>query len=317
MPRPLCRAYHLDMKRRSFLVMLCGCVAVVTTAGGRPLIADEPSADRVKFITHNVWYGFTKKPDPRRERWRAWMAAEAPDVVALQELNGFTPETLAADASSWGHQHSALLKEDGFPTGITSRFPIHDVVRIREGFHHGLLRCRIEGLWIYVIHFHPSNYDHRSREAARLAKYIASLPGAAPQILLAGDFNGPSPLDRVHYTQDTQLIPFFTRLDEENPQARNLNAGRLDYGGLQAILDQGFVDVVSLSQEADALFAGTFPSQLVRDEDHGTSRRIDYIFVSPNLREHVESAAILHNATTDMLSDHLPVTTTLRLGPPD
>jgi exodeoxyribonuclease-3 len=57
--------------------------------------------------------------------------------------------------------HSALLKDDGFATGVISRFPLSHVARIREGFHHGLLRCRVEGMWISVIHFHPSNYAHR------------------------------------------------------------------------------------------------------------------------------------------------------------
>jgi hypothetical protein len=36
-------------------------------------------------------------------------------------------------------QASALLKEDGFPTGITSRYPLEDIQRIKQGFHHGLM----------------------------------------------------------------------------------------------------------------------------------------------------------------------------------
>jgi endonuclease/exonuclease/phosphatase family metal-dependent hydrolase len=51
----------------------------------------------------------------------------------------------------------------------------------------------------------------------------------------------------------------------------------------------------------------------VSDEDHGTDRRLDYIFVTPNLFTAVESAAILRDATTEVLSDHIPVTATLRL----
>ena len=35
-----------------------------------------------------------------------------------------TPEKLSEDARFWGHEYSALLKENGFPTGITSKFPI-------------------------------------------------------------------------------------------------------------------------------------------------------------------------------------------------
>lgn len=269
----------------------------------------------LKLITHNVWYGFTKKPEPRYEQWRAWMAKQNPDVVCLQELNGYTAEKLAADAAAWGHPHSVLLKEDGFPTGITSRFPIHNVARLREGFHHGLLRCQIEGLWIYVIHFHPSNYARRIEEAALLAADLAALPETKPRIILAGDFNGFSPADKPHYVTDPDLEPFFSRLDAKNPQARNLNQGRLDYGGIEAILGLGFVDLIANRRGQVDPFIGTFPTPLVADEDHGTDRRIDYIFVSPNLVDSVESAAILRDTATETLSDHIPVTATLIIPP--
>ena len=240
------------------------------------------------------------------------MADQSPDVVALQELNGYTPDRLAADAEAWGHTHSVLLKQDGFPTGITSRFPIRDVRRIREGMHHGLLRCRIRGIWFYVIHFHPSDFARRIEEAGHLKADVATLPESNPKVVLAGDFNGFSPADRAHYEADPALEPFFEMLDRRDQGARNLNDGKLDYGGLEAILAQEYVDLVDHFRAADQPFVGTFPTQLVNDQNHGTERRLDYIFVSPNLLPKVESATILKNARTQHLSDHLPVMVTLQ-----
>ena len=133
---------------------------------------ENESPASLKIVTHNVWYGFTKKSEPRYSNWKRWMASQAPDVVSLQELNEYTSEKLSEDAKSWGHQYSALLKEDGFATGITSRYPISDVKRIREGMHHGLLRCRIQGIWFYVIHSHPSNFARRMEEAALFFIFI-------------------------------------------------------------------------------------------------------------------------------------------------
>ena len=69
------------------------------------------------------------------------------DIVSLQELNEYNQAKLAEDAKSYGHAYSVLLKEEGFPTGITSRYPIEDVHRVTEGFHHGLLRVRIKGIY--------------------------------------------------------------------------------------------------------------------------------------------------------------------------
>ncbi|MFN3189405.1 MAG: endonuclease/exonuclease/phosphatase family protein [Aureliella sp.] len=292
---------------RSILLTLMICLPASAQS------TDEAKPEKLRIITHNVWYGFTKKTEPRYANWKRWMKAQTPDVVALQELNGYTEEKLRADAASWGHPYSALLKEDGFPTGITSRFPISDLKRIRQGFHHGLLRCRIQGIWFYVIHFHPSNFHWRIDEAALLKKDVESLPGTSPDVVLAGDFNGFSPADKSQYDSDQRLVPFFKELDRKNPNARNLNEGRLDYGGIQAILQQGYTDLIASRRSPDLPFVGTFPGALVNDQDHGTDRRLDYIFVSPHLSEQVESVAILRDAQTEMLSDHIPVTATIRL----
>lgn len=277
------------------------------------LLLAEDHTESLKIVTHNVWYGFTKKPEPRHADWLKWMKAEAPDVVSLQELNGYTAEKLAADAAGWGHQYSVLLKEDSFPTGITSRFPITDVRRIREGMHHGLLRCRILGIWFYVIHFHPSNFARRIEEARHLKSDVESLPDADPRIILAGDFNGFSPADRAHYDTDSKLVPFFQMLDQRDAGARNLNQGRMDYGGIDAILSQGYIDLVDRARTKESAFVGTFPSPLVSDENNGTDRRLDYIFVSPNLLPKVICASILRDAQTERFSDHFPVTATVSL----
>ena len=289
-------------------LLLLACISPI-----RAQLPDSPEV--LTVVTHNVWYGFTKKGEPRHAEWLRWMAAQAPDVVSLQELNGYTPERLAADAKAWGHSHSVLLKQDGFPTGITSRYPISDVRILRDGFHHGLLRCRIQGLWFYVIHFHPSNFERRIAEAGLLAADVGSLPDPNPRILLAGDFNGFSPVDRSHYDADQQLVPFFQRLDARSPGARNLNNGRMDYGGIEAILQQGYVDVLAASRWPSEPFAGSFPTPLVNDEDHGTDRRLDYMFASANLASAIESPVILRDPVTARLSDHYPMRAVVRLRP--
>ena len=244
------------------------------------------------------------------------MARQKPDVVSLQELNGYTARRLTEDAASWGHAHSVLLKEDGFPVGLTSRWPIEEVARLRDGFHHGLLRGRVQGVHVYAVHFHPSNWEHRIREAALLANDMATITPNNRRFILAGDFNGFSPADRSHYEKSPTLEPFFEMLDRRDPRAKNLNAGRLDYGGLQAILDLGFFDALASLRPPDTPFVGTFPSALVHNENHGPDRRLDYIFLSPNLAHGVKSCRILRDDETARFSDHFPVVADLELPPP-
>ena len=293
---------------RSLILLFAVAIAVTNTCAG-------DSAASLKLVTYNVWYGFTKKPEPRHANWLKWMANQKPDVVSLQELNGYTREKLAADAGSWGHPYSVLLKEDGFPIGITSRYPITDVKRIREGMHHGLLRCRVRGVWFYVIHFHPSDFSRRIEEADWLKQDIASLPDTNPQIVLAGDFNGFSPTDRETYDRDDTLTNFFEMLDKRD-KAKNLNKGRIDFGGIKAILAQGFTDLIAKSRDAHQPFVGTFPTLLVNDENHGPDRRLDYIFVSANLVDQVITSEILRDDVTETLSDHIPIMATIKISSP-
>ena len=261
----------------------------------------------LKVLSFNVWYGYTKKPS-RKSDCLAFLKQQAPSVVSLQELNGYTTERLAADARTWGHQHSVLLKGKGFSTGFTSNEEITDVRRSFEGFHHGLMRCKTYGIYFYIIHLHPSDWEFRLKEVDLLLNDIAKLP-VNSKFLLVGDFNTFSLRDKNIYDTSKTMIPFFKRLDERTG-GKNLCDGRLDYRHITRLEDQGLVDLVHSKRTA---FRGTFPTKLRADEDMGPERRLDYIFVSPNLEDSCQTAAGVVNQTTDLLSDHYPVTATFRL----
>jgi exodeoxyribonuclease-3 len=257
----------------------------------------------LRLISYNVWYGFTKVPE-RKNLWMAWMNEQKPDVVSLQELNGYTDQKLAEDARRYGHSYSALLKEDGFPTGITSRYPIEDIQRIKEGFHHGLMRVRIQGIYIYVIHLHPSNWETRKSEIHQILEDIEGLPTDS-KVILAGDFNTFSPLDSAYYAHG-RLAPFFHERDSLYEE-KNLNQGKLDYSVIQEVLDFGLIDLEARERDPSFEFSGSFPTLIEKEGEHGDQRRLDYVFASKNLVKTVKSARIIASDTTNILSDHLPV----------
>jgi len=267
---------------------------------------DGDQAGRLRVLSHNVWYGFSKDLE-RKATWLKWVADQDPDIVALQELNGYTAARLQEDASSWGHAHSALLKEGGFPTGLSSRFPITDVSRIREGFHHGLLRCQTAGITVYVIHFHPSDWQARIREARLLLADVASLPPAEQaKVVLIGDFNGFSPSEKTHLERGGELVRFFEMLDERDG-SQNLNQGELDYGGIQAFHDAGYRDLIHEQLTPDSPYPGTFPTRLRPSDELGRDRRLDYVFVPEGLAANAISASVIRDEITAKLSDHYPI----------
>lgn len=265
---------------------------------------EEPLADsNLRVLAYNVWYGFTKVPD-RKPLWLEWMKAQEADVVLLQELNQYTPEKLSEDAKSWNHPHTVLLKEKGFPTGITSRYPLEDVQKTLEGFHHGLIRAKIQGIYYYCIHLHPSNWEVRTREIKLIVKDIKRLPEGA-DIILAGDFNTFSPHDKEFYSHGL-LEPFFAKLDERD-KALNLRNGQLDYSVLQTLMDAGFTDLEALLRTEDYTFTGSFPTLIEKQGEHGDLRRLDYVFTNSKLTRQVRRASVVADKTTQILSDHLPV----------
>lgn len=275
-----------------------------------PATAAPPLARgrNLKVLSYNVWYGFTKKPE-RKADYLAYVKELAPDVVSLQELNGYTPKKLAADAKSWGHAHSVLLKEDGFPTGLTSNRPITKVRRILKGYHHGLLSCVTHGVRFYVIHLHPGHWEIRLREVNLLLDDLAARP-ADEKILLVGDFNTFSHRDKPAYDASPDMVPFFRRLDKRWKSNRNLNDDRLDYRHLERLENAGFADLAAAKRKT---FRGTFPTKLRAGEDNGPERRLDYVFANPVMTRACRSAQCLVNERTTMLSDHYPVSATFAL----
>jgi exodeoxyribonuclease-3 len=268
------------------------------------------ASPNLRIITYNVWYGFSKVPE-RKGTWIAWVNEQHPDIVALQELNDYTDQKLAEDAKSYGHAYSALLKEDGFPTGITSRFPIEDIQRIREGFHHGLMRVRIKDIYVYVIHLHPSNWEFRKAEIKRILQNIKELPPDS-KVILAGDFNTFSPLDSMYYTHG-RLELFFNERDLLYEE-KNLNNGKLEYSVIQEVLDFGLIDLEASMRDSSYHFTGSFPTMIEKEGEDGDQRRLDYVFASKNLAKNVTHAKIFATDTTLILSDHLPVLVDLDPG---
>jgi endonuclease/exonuclease/phosphatase family metal-dependent hydrolase len=232
------------------------------------------------------------------------MKNQNPDIVSLQELNEYSPDQLARDANFWGHPFSVLLKEEGFPTGVTSRFPIEDIQRYQEGFHHGLIRVKIEGIYLYIIHLHPSNWEFRHREIDLILNNMKTLP-IGSSVILAGDFNTFSPADASYYAHG-RLEGFFAGLDSIN-HVNNLNNGKLDYGVIQKIKDAGLIDLELKFRPQNYKFTGTFPALIEKEGEHGDLRRLDYIFINDPLEGKVSRTEIIANDTTQYLSDHLPV----------
>ena len=117
------------------------------------------------IISYNIWNGFDWGKDAiRKEKVIEWVKLQDPNVVALQELCGYTREKLLEDAKAWGHAHAEILKTSGYPVGITSSQPIVVKERILENMHHGAMHCQIGDIDFMVVHFSPFSYKKRHED---------------------------------------------------------------------------------------------------------------------------------------------------------
>lgn len=267
-----------------------------------------------KVITYNIWNGYDwGKDEVRRGEVNAWIDAQKPSIVALQELCKYTSEKLAEDAKSWGHDHSVLLKTSGYSVGLTSEFPIEVKEKIMEGMHHGALHCKTGGIDVFVIHFSPSSYQKRREEIAIILEKLKVIRETNDQFIVLGDFNSQSPIDADLYDPDGALLSRLREANKDKPLKGNLFNDQLDYAGMSALLAFPLMDVCQPFTKGMEE-RGSFPAQVLGKVNDETpqqlldrAQRIDYIMASPNLATKCVSAKVHNGKPTYFLSDHYPV----------
>lgn len=261
----------------------------------------------VRVISYNILNGFTDDYEGvnRTEMFVKWIKEKDPEVLALQELTGFTQDKLEKLAESYGHPYALILKESGYAVGLTSKKPIELKKRMIEGMHHGTLHARTYGIDMLVIHLSPFDWKFRLKEARAICNYIEQQK--LENYMVMGDFNAQSPLDADQLDMQTDLIKWMNEYDAkyDNQQQRD---GVFDYSVLSTFLAFPMEDPAQLFVEPE--LRSTNPTRIWKrnsTEELKQNNRIDYMLVSPNLLKSCVGAMILQDATTDYLSDHYPV----------
>jgi len=284
-------------------VVLAGCGTIVPARKSA-----RPRQPNLKVISYNVLYGFNHHKAV--DAGAAWIAAEEPDIVALQELNGFTQATLAELAARWGHGNAVILKEQGFPVGLTSRDPIEVVEKRLEGMHHGYLHCRTAGYEVFVVHLHPGDFRFRQREAEVLSPQIEALVDSGAQVIVLGDFNSVSASDRAWLETKTDLL-------ERRLEGSNLDEGRFDYSVMERFLGSGLVDSCDEMLINNDEVRTSFPSRILDhvrtpEEQAQFRERIDFILLAEGLLPKLVKVRVAHDEVLNTISDHYPVVVELR-----
>lgn len=268
--------------------------------------------EKIKILSYNVLFGLQKDSTANIDRYIEFVKELDPDVLATQEMNGWTQKSLEELAVRYDHPYALQSKEDGFPTALTSKTPPVNFKKITENMWHSYLYAKVRGIHIFVIHFSPFSYQKRLEEVDNIIAQTRELPSDEP-ILIMGDFNSLDTADHAHYGVD--VVQAMRAQEEKHEHIRNLNNGEIDYSVLGKLRDAGFTDSYRLLHDD---FQPTVPSYKsgnakIKSSNAGIGKRIDFLWCNDTAAKMVSKSEVIKNDKTHIISDHYPVYVELTL----
>lgn len=307
--------------------------------------------DELKVMTWNVWYGFSQLDASKgilpaghpfiasqtevQQKATAFLLNEAPDVLALQELEGFDTNSLVSFAASYGHSYSYIFDRDTQQsTGISSKYPLQFLEGKNDTYNginlEGTFAAKLqnEPIVFIVVHLKSANKNNRLKENDYVLELYEKYRNLNNHVILLGDFNSMSIFDRS-YAEATidkrlQYRIFKDKCNHELNKVNQPDPGMEacttwdysvmdDYWNYTADPIRDTTNDFSDRTSYETIrFWGTFPSSSVKlfhDEtnlDHENNpttthlqeehlARIDYILASKELADFTTDARIIHN----------------------
>ena len=263
-----------------------------------PVFSEEAPFKTLKILCLNT--AGIHSGERRYQRLIEFVRAEDPDILGLLELN------------DWNKDDYAILKDflsktkfqdyvfgqanSAFHLAIFSKHPLLKKESLSEKIGHGLTHVEIEFekgvLSIFLTHLTPGTEDARVREMNQLLTYVQ----LGDQTVIMGDLNSLSPNDPYN---DTELLDIFRKSEI---QKFGVDTIRKDL--ISKLQNAGFKDSSVLT---DSPFEPTVPTRINSDLAHGTELRLDYIFISGNLKQSLGKYDVVKTSETDQISDHYPI----------
>ncbi|MBL1411029.1 endonuclease/exonuclease/phosphatase family protein [Sphingobacterium faecale] len=246
--------------------------------------------DTLKIISYNILEGMKNDKANNYNKFVEWIKLQAPDVLALQEVNGFNQRELEKLAKRYGHNYviTNLKSTDNYPVALTSKYPIESRRRITLHVSHGAIFARLKNtdLNIVVTHFWPQAYwktvgdnlgnDYRLQEANVVLDSTIRKFTQEKDWVFMGDFNSVS------------------RRDYDPAVTTN------NYWAIDEIMGAGYVDAIHYlhgnKEDGSAKYDFQYPG-----------RRIDFIFGTESVLKRGTKAMPIYDEFTKVYSDHPPM----------
>ena len=246
----------------------------------------------MNLLTYNLFQGAQKTYSDLVD----FMLAQKPDIVCLQEVNG------------WQDNDFARCKDFVQKTGLAyfvfgesntrhklatfARFPIESSQVYTKNFWHCAIKTGFsknnKSFTIFNLHLCPKNEDTRLNE---LKQILAAMDATAPT-LLAGDFNSLSRHDNYSST---------LRADLQRNGITKFGTDSVEYRVTDALEKAGIIDVCAEQKN----MSPTVPTPFNSDTMHRVPVRLDYVFATQPFP--VGAVQVLKSPATKRISNHYPL----------
>ncbi|TCC85859.1 endonuclease/exonuclease/phosphatase family protein [Pedobacter hiemivivus] len=287
----------IRLKFIGFALLLC-CTLVACKKKNRETAIEQGT---FKVLSYNVYEGFSGDA-VKKQGFKKWIDTMKPDVIALQEMKGFTKAGLQNFAVEMGYNYTLMWHEAGLPVALVSKYPITEIKTVPSNLH--LIQAKVLDYNFFVIHLSPLTYEIRKAEMEIILARTQGIP-KTEKILMMGDFNNMSPQDASFYNT-TAKMDLVRASELSNPGTKILNNGQIDYTTIQNITDEGFYDTWKIFRSN---YEKSAPTKL---RTHNNFTRIDYIFMNKAILNYYKDSYLVKDAYTDYMSDHYPMVLILK-----
>jgi len=233
-----------------------------------------------------------------------WLRNESPDLISFQEIKAQIPQIPAELFEELGYHHYWFPAERKGYSGVallskTKPDQVHEGFGIKDYDAEGrVLRADFGDLSVLSCYF-PSGSSGDERQAFKMRflsdfhDYIKELRKERPKLVISGDVN-------ICHKE----------IDIHNPKGLKNTSGFLpeEREWVSQFLKDGFVDSFRALNSGPDQYS--WWSYRARARQKNLGWRIDYNFVSENLKDQIKSSAIHQEAVH---SDHCPVSVELAL----
>ncbi|MET0379186.1 MAG: exodeoxyribonuclease III [Spongiibacteraceae bacterium] len=248
----------------------------------------------------------------KKNLFQPFLAEHQPDILCLQETKAERDQVeidLPGYHEYWnsaikkGYSGTAIFSKqkplnviNGFPDDFAQRFTFADELQRDSADEGRVITAEFEKFFVVTVYTPNAKEDlsrlplrHKHWDPAFLA-YCKQLETKKP-VIFCGDLN-------VAHTE----------LDLANPKPNRGKKGFTleEREGFQNFVDAGFIDTLRIFKQGNGHYS--WWSHYANARARNVGWRIDYVLVSPALREAVKSADIHADV---MGSDHCPVSITL------